>query len=160
MSKRLSTRLWISPVGQIAIGAEAGMLHFLRLLDPGETMTEQGSSVAVIDETIDQLEAWFDHRLQNFDLPLLPAATSRGDALRSGIASVPYGEVASYGEVARRIGSGPRAVGQACRRNPFTIVIPCHRIVGAGQTLGYYSAGEGLATKQWLLDHERNAPAT
>ena len=59
-----------------------------------------------------------------------------------------------YGAIARMIGSSPRAVGQACRRNPFPIVVPCHRVVGAGGAIGYYSAGEGVATKRWLLAHE------
>jgi len=89
-----------------------------------------------------------------FTLALAPAATPRGRALRDGMVAIPYGDTASYGDLARRLGSAPRAVGQACARNPFPIVVPCHRVLGAGGALGHYSAGDGAATKRWLLDHE------
>jgi len=60
----------------------------------------------------------------------------------------------SYGALARTIASGPRAMGQACRRNPFPLVIPCHRVIGSAGSIGYYSGGNGIATKLWLLEHE------
>ena len=85
---------------------------------------------------------------------MVPLAGPRGEALRAGIAAVGYGETLSYGALARTIGSGARAVGQACARNPYPLVIPCHRILAAGGALGAYSASDGPATKQWLLDHE------
>ena len=93
-------------------------------------------------------------RRTRFDLPLAAPSTPRGAAHRDGIAAIGFGETASYGMVARAIGSGPRAVGQACRRNPFPLIVPCHRIVGAGGSIGHYSAGAGLATKRWLLEFE------
>ncbi len=75
--------------------------------------------------------------------------------MREGLIAVGYGETVSYGELAKRLDSGPRAIGQLCARNPFPIVVPCHRVLGAGGALGSYSAGDGPATKQWLLDHEQ-----
>ena len=71
------------------------------------------------------------------------------------IRGIPIGETLSYGALARIAGSAPRAIGQACARNPFPIVIPCHRVVGSGGMIGHYSGGKGIATKIWLLDHER-----
>lgn len=156
----LSVRLWHGPAGPIVIGADDRLLHYLKLLAPDATLdpaiTDSKSSSPLLNEAVDQLEAWFDHRLRTFDLPLAPAATPRGEDLRAAIASIPYGSVASYGELARQAGTGPRAIGQACRRNPFVIVIPCHRVIAAGQSIGHYSAGQGLASKQQLIDHERS----
>ena len=89
-----------------------------------------------------------------FDLPLAPAATMRGEVLRQAMVNIGFGDTASYGELAARIGSSARALGQACARNPFPIVVPCHRVLQAGGVLGSYSAGEGPVTKRWLLRHE------
>lgn len=99
---------------------------------------------------------WTSLALADFDLPLADPITPRGAAHREAIAAIPYGETASYGALAHMLGSSPRAVGQACRRNPLPILIPCHRVIGAGGAIGHYSGGEGIATKLWLLDHERN----
>lgn len=109
-----------------------------------------------VREAIAQLEAYFAGRLAAFDLPLAPAATPRGAVLRQAIIDIAAGSTAGYGELARRIASSPRAIGQACARNPLPIVVPCHRVLGAGGALGAYSAGDGPVTKQWLLDHETN----
>jgi methylated-DNA-[protein]-cysteine S-methyltransferase len=95
----------------------------------------------------------------DFDIALAPANTLRGQALRGGLIGVGYGTTLSYGALARQLGSGARAVGQLCARNPFPIVVPCHRILGSGG-LGHYSAGDGITTKQWLLDHERRHGAS
>lgn len=101
-----------------------------------------------------QLSAYFAGELTAFDLPLLPAGSGRGPVLRAAICSVGYGETRSYGELAARSGASARAVGQACAGNAFPIVVPCHRILPTGGALGYYSAGDGPATKAWLLRHE------
>jgi len=74
------------------------------------------------------------------------------------INAIPRGDVLTYAEVARRIGSAPRAVGQACGANPFPLIVPCHRIVATGGGLGGFSRQGGgflLDVKRWLLAHER-----
>jgi methylated-DNA-[protein]-cysteine S-methyltransferase len=76
-------------------------------------------------------------------------------AVRAGLIAVGYGETLSYGALARALGSSPRAIGQLCARNPFPIVVPCHRVLGEGGRLGNYSGGDGPKTKSWLLEHER-----
>lgn len=101
-----------------------------------------------------QLNAYFAGRLTHFDLSLAPARTSRGAVLRDAIVAVGHGATASYGELAHAVGSSARAVGQACARNPFPLVVPCHRVLQAGGVLGPYSAGAGPATKRWLLAFE------
>ena len=68
---------------------------------------------------------------------------------------ISHGEALSYGALARLAQSGPRAIGQACARNPLPIIVPCHRVLGSNG-LGHYSGGDGVTTKRWLLAHETN----
>lgn len=112
------------------------------------------ASAAAVMRAAEQLQAFFAGERRSFDLPLAPAGTPRGQALRDAIVAVRYGETLGYGEIARSAASSARAVGQACARNPLPLVVPCHRVLAAGG-LGHYSAGDGLATKSWLLAHER-----
>ncbi len=140
----------VTPIGTLLVTADG---HALTRIEVG-TGPQRPPETALLAEALAQLEAWFGGRLAVFDLPLAAPASPRGAALRGAIAAIGYGETASYGAVARAIDSGPRAVGQACRRNPFPLVIPCHRVVGSGGTLGHYSAGAGVTTKRWLLDFE------
>lgn len=90
------------------------------------------------------------------ELPLKPAGTRFQRRVWDKIASIPSGRVRSYGEVARELHSGPRAVGQACGANYFPLVIPCHRVVAAGGIGGFARGDDGfhLAIKRWLLAHE------
>ena len=140
-----------SPIGPILLSASASALTGLRIgaSAPSDDMTP------LLRETMAQLTAWFDGQITEFDLPLEPVASPRGEAHRAAIRDIPYGNTASYGEIARHIASSPRAVGQACRRNPLPIIIPCHRVLAAGGAIGHYTGGEGIKTKYWLLNHER-----
>ena len=130
----------------------ADRIDAIEILATGDAVA---SDPPAIREALRQIEAYFAGRLTAFDLPLAPSPTERGAVLRQGIVDIGYGETASYGALAKAIGSSPRAIGQACARNPFPIVVPCHRILGAGGALGAYSAGNGPITKSRLLDHER-----
>lgn len=140
-----------TPIGAVQVTG-GDTIHNIRILiDPAATA--RASAPAVI-AAAEQLEAWFAGTLHAFDLLLEPTRTLRGQELRQGLIDIGYGQTLSYGALARKLGSGPRAIGQLCARNPFPIVVPCHRIL-AGSGLGNYSAGAGIATKQWLLDHEQ-----
>lgn len=101
-----------------------------------------------------QIGDYFAGTRRVFDLPLAPAKTPRGQALRDAIAGVAYGTCATYGQVARAHHSSSRAMGQACARNPFPIIIPCHRVTSSGGAKENYSGGDGVATKAWLNAHE------
>jgi methylated-DNA-[protein]-cysteine S-methyltransferase len=93
-----------------------------------------------------------------FDLPLdLQGLSDFSVRVLSVLADVRCGQVISYGSLARRSGSpgAARAVGRVMAGNPFPIVVPCHRVLGAGGGMTGYSGGEGVATKLWLLRHER-----
>ena len=141
-----------SPIGPVHIGASETAVSYIRI--GGASRDSSNDAHGLLREAMDQLAAWFEGRLSEFDLPLEPLTTPRGEAHRAAIRDIPRGETASYGALARQLGSSPRAVGQACRRNPVPIIIPCHRVVGAGGAIGHFSAGEGVKTKLWLLQHE------
>jgi len=140
-----------TPIGAIRLSGD-DRLHAIRVLTEPSPPT-RGSAPAVI-AAAEQLEAWFAGALQAFDLALEPPSTLRGRELRQGLIDVGYGDTLSYGALARNLGSSPRAIGQLCARNPFPIVVPCHRVL-ASDGLGNYSAGAGITTKQWLLEHEQ-----
>ena len=104
---------------------------------------------------IEQLDACFCGKMQNFDLPLHPAGTDFQCRVWSELQAIPYSETANYGEIASRIGSprAARAVGAANGRNPIPIIIPCHRVIGADGSLTGF--GGGLKIKRALLALER-----
>jgi methylated-DNA-[protein]-cysteine S-methyltransferase len=83
----------------------------------------------LLDEAAAQLADYFAGRRTDFDLPLAPTRSRRGDELRAAIRGIGYGSTLSYGMLARIAQSGPRANGQACARNPLPFIVPCHRVV-------------------------------
>jgi len=104
-----------------------------------------------------QVEAYLKHRLREFDLPLALSGTEFQQRVWHALQAIPMAEVLSYGEMAQQLGSAARAVGQACRRNPCPLIVPCHRVIAAGRTLGGFhgqTEGEFLRIKQRLLAHE------
>ena len=100
-----------------------------------------------------QLSAYFDGRLKHFDLPLRVAGTDFQRAVCDAMCAIPFGETRTYGELATQFDAPAQAIGQACGGNPIPILIPCHRVLGAGGLGGYSGAG-GIETKVWLLRHE------
>lgn len=150
MAYARATATIATPIGPILIEAEDDALTGIRI---GRSGNEADS--ALLREAAAQLAAYFAGDLTVFDLPLVPAATAEGEGQRAAIAAIGYGETRTYGELAEACGSSARAMGQACASNPFPIIVPCHRVLPTGGALGFYSAGDGPATKAWLLKHER-----
>jgi methylated-DNA-[protein]-cysteine S-methyltransferase len=105
-----------------------------------------------------QLQAYLENPAFAFDLPLRLAGTHHRLQVWEAMSRIPAGEVRTYGDVARELRSSARAVGGACGANPIPVVIPCHRIVGAGRSLGGFMGareeGFELGIKRWLLEHE------
>ncbi|WP_165251353.1 methylated-DNA--[protein]-cysteine S-methyltransferase [Paludisphaera soli] len=101
-----------------------------------------------------QLSAYFEGEARAFDLPLAPRGTDFQRGVWDALRTLRYGECVSYGELARRLGrpGSGRAVGHANARNPISLIVPCHRVVGAGGGLTGYAGG--LDRKRWLLEHE------
>ena len=101
-----------------------------------------------------QMEAYFAGELTEFDLPLNMTGTEFQKTVWRELLNIPFGVTISYGELAERVGnpSASRAVGAANGRNPISIIVPCHRVIGSnGKLTGY---GGGIERKEWLLAHE------
>lgn len=151
-----------SPIGPLLLAGDAQALRLLWFVGGRQVVTPEPSWIemrAPFREAIDQLSAYFAGRLRAFDLPLEPAGTPFQQRVWKALLDIPYGETESYGALARRIGDvkAVRAVGLANGANPISIVIPCHRVIGAnGSLVGY---GGGLPNKRALLDLERGQQA-
>ena len=141
-----------TPVGYVTIYGDDELVHAISIDQTG--VRTDGNTLAV-RAAAKQLTTWFDGTRTTFELPLAPAATPRGQALRDAMIATSYGETLSYGALARRAQSSARAIGQVCARNPFPIIVPCHRVTNMNGSLGAYSAGDGPNTKRWLLDFEQ-----
>ena len=143
-----------TPIGIVTLSADDVLLTGVQIdpTDNGPTHIPAGH--ALLEAAAVQLQDWFIGKRKHFDLPLTPLTTPRGEALRCAIAAIGYGETITYGTLATRIGLAARAVGQACQRNPFPIIIPCHRVTSAGNR-EFYSGGDGPRTKAWLIAFEQ-----
>ena len=108
------------------------------------------------------IHRWLDRYFATANSSDVPSLKMRGTAFQrkvwQAMLDIPAGRTKSYGEIARVLGTAPRAVGQACRSNHLPIVIPCHRIVASGSIVGYEgsTSGHRLERKSWLLEHEKN----
>jgi methylated-DNA-[protein]-cysteine S-methyltransferase len=136
-----------SPVGRLSLFEETGALT---ALDWGGKRST-GEPTPLLIEAKRQLAAYFAGKLRAFDLPLAPRGSPFELRVWELMSDIPYGETRSYGELAEDLAAAPRAVGQACGRNPLPILIPCHRVLAAGGSLGGYSGGRGVETKRRLL---------
>ena len=108
----------------------------------------------ILVEAERQLSEYFAGKRMQFELPLDPRGTEFQKKVWRSLRQIPFGETKSYTEIARTIGSprASRAVGAANGKNPLSIVVPCHRVIGSSGSLTGYAGG--LETKRWLLDHE------
>jgi methylated-DNA-[protein]-cysteine S-methyltransferase len=151
-----------SPVGELRIiASERGLRAILwgaedvariAAIDDGDLVEER---TPLLDEAVRQLQEYFAGTRRDFDLPLDPAGTPFQQSAWNVLRTIPYGKTMSYGEQARRLGdpNKARAVGAANGKNPLSIVVPCHRVIGSSGELTGFAAG--IDVKSWLLDHER-----
>ncbi len=112
--------------------------------------THVGDST-LLREAHAQLAAYFDGTLTQFDLPLRVTGSDFQRAVCDAMVAIPYGETLTYGEIAKLTGNSAQAVGNACGGNPIPIIIPCHRVMGAGGKLVGFSGAGGVETKVQLL---------
>ena len=159
----LSFGRYPSQVGVLGVLAgPAGLRRLGWQLAAGDTSTTPNGYV---EQVLDQLAEYFAGQRQVFDVPLdLPRLEPATRAVLAALQTVAYGSTVTYGELARRSGTGmpARAIGSIMGANPVPLVIPCHRVV-SGNGLGGYSGGEPgqeIATKRWLLEHEDALPPT
>ena len=155
-----------SPVGDLRIVEQHGTITAIEFSPfppvgqshDGRVRGDRDDTNPLLVETVRQLRAYFDRDLKEFDLPLAPQGSDFQKRVWAELLRVGWGETASYGEIAHRLGhtnAASRAVGLANGRNPIPIVIPCHRIIGANGTLTGYAGG--LDRKQTLLALEQDA---
>ena len=151
-----------SPVGELRlIAGDNGLRAILWGAEDAERIASiddeelvEGTT-PVLDDAISQLEEYFAGTRREFDLPLDPAGTEFQQSAWMVLRTIPYGTTISYGQQAEQLGdpNKARAVGAANGKNPLSIVVPCHRVVGSNGHLTGFAAG--IDVKSWLLDHER-----
>jgi len=150
-----------SPVGELRlIAGENGLRAILWGAEDAERIASIDDELVegttpVLDEAISQLQEYFAGTRREFDLPLDPAGTEFQQSAWMVLRTIPYGQTISYGQQAEQLGdpNKARAVGAANGKNPLSIVVPCHRVVGSNGHLTGFAAG--IDVKSWLLDHER-----
>lgn len=145
-----------APFGAIGIRTDAGVIRELVYL-PAH-FQEKDATDALADEAATQVQRYLADPDFQFSLPLIEAGSAFQRKVWDAISSIPRGTVRTYGQIAKHIGSAPRAVGQACGANWFPLIIPCHRVTAAGGLGGFSNHddenGFHLGVKRWLLRHE------
>lgn len=150
-----------SPVGELRIVAgDAGVIAVLWPSDDSGRVAlpsdiDVCESHPILVQAVNELNEYFTGERQRFDVALAPAGTAFQQQAWTALGSIRYGETMSYGEQAERMGdkNKARAVGAANGRNPISIIVPCHRVVGSNGSLTGFAGG--IEAKQWLLAHER-----
>lgn len=163
----MGSRVWTvvpSPVGELLVGSDGTALTEVIFHDHRERTSpltdriragERDDDHPLLGQVAVQLGEYFDGTRRTFDLPLTPLGSPFQQRVWRALLDIPYGATASYGQVARRLELVPgasRAVGLANGSNPISIIIPCHRVIGADGSLTGY--GGGLERKRLLLDLE------
>jgi methylated-DNA-[protein]-cysteine S-methyltransferase len=148
-----------SPIGRLLLHSDGAALTGLYMdvpahLPRGMDAWVEDRNTGPLPETIRQLGEYFAGRRREFDLPWRLHGTEFQQRVWNALMEIPYGSTWSYGELAKRLGNpkASRAVGLANGRNPISILVPCHRVIGADGSLTGY--GGGLERKRWLLAHE------
>lgn len=144
-----------SPIGKLGITVIEEALHEIHFLSP-TTPLKQNSDLSVV-KVITALNHYFDNPKYQFTLQLSIKGSLFQKNVWRELQAIPPGITLTYGDIAKKLKSHPRAIGQACRRNLIPIVIPCHRIISKENIGGFAGFKEGRLTdiKRWLLNHEQ-----
>lgn len=153
--------LYPSPLGTLSLVADSQYLfgiwiqdqnHFERGLNAGEV--EIVTSHPILDQVVSSLDAYFEGKVQDlYQLPLAPRGTIFEKRVWNYLRGIPFGQTVTYGQIAEDLDvASAQAIGSAVGRNPWSILVPCHRVLGKGNQLKGYAAG--VQKKAWLLDHE------
>jgi len=147
-----------SPIGRIEVTSDGDSITSLIIEKAGALPLEHEPENRndVLDRAVQQLTEYFRGQRREFDVPVSVSGTPFQRAVWAEIGALPFGEVASYGELGLATGrpTAGRAVGGAVGANPIPIIVPCHRVLAGDRRITGYSAGNGIPTKIWLLDHE------
>lgn len=167
MERIVVVKRWHSPIGEMVIGSVGDELCLAdwahspkrelidRKISRGLHAKFQDGSSIIIEQTITQLEEYFNGHRRDFDLPLRMVGTEFQLSVWRILQEIPYGTTIAYGEQATRMGSpkAVRAVASANGANPIAIIVPCHRVIGANHSLTGYTGG--LHIKEALLKLEK-----
>lgn len=143
-----------APFGALGVRTEDDAIIGIVFLPPQTGTVAPGNPLAA--KACGQFAAYLVDPAAKFDLPLRPSGTEFQKRVWKSIAAIPGGRTLTYGDIAKKLHSAPRAVGQACGRNPFPLVVPCHRVLATGGLGGFARERGGffLDVKRWLLEHE------
>jgi methylated-DNA-[protein]-cysteine S-methyltransferase len=144
-----------TPFAVLGIRTAAGAVTGVSYLPAGERAMAPTDAIA--ERACRQLERYLADPQFRFTVSLAPKGTEFRRRVWDALATIPVGESRTYGEMARRLATAPRAIGGACGANPIALVIPCHRVVGSQGALGGFMGvtdGDPIAIKRWLLTHE------
>jgi methylated-DNA-[protein]-cysteine S-methyltransferase len=144
-----------APFGKVGIRLEADAVREIVYLP--DSVQNVAPETPLAKEVAQQIERYLENASAGFDLPLAAVGTAFQQRVWAAINEIPLGVVLTYGQLARQVGSVPRAVGQACGSNYVPLVIPCHRVVASSGIGGFaHHAGENFFrdVKRWLLAHE------
>lgn len=143
-----------SPLGKLAVTIKDHGLYTMKI--GAEHRTENCGDTGLIEQLRTELNAYFTDTRFRFSFPLDLQGTPFQKRVWQALCRIPAGQTLTYGQLASRLGSSPRAVGNACRANPVPILVPCHRVIGKHGIGGYdgQTSGRRLDIKRWLLRHE------
>lgn len=144
-----------TPAGKFSITHDDYFIHRAGFTETDEHTSP--SSHPIVELVSQQLDAYFHDSHHRFQLPLKPHGTLYQQRVWNALLVIPVGRTLTYGELAITLQSAPRAVGQACKKNPLGLFIPCHRVVGKDNQGGYMGQPAALKYKLALLEHESTA---
>ncbi len=121
-----------------------------------ENFTQTAEQCTLLDQAEQEVREYYEGERKIFSLPVAPAGTDFMQSVWQYLCTIPYGQLQTYGDVAKALRNpgASRAVGMACANNPIPLIIPCHRVVGSGNTLTGFSGGGGVGTKQRMIEWE------
>jgi len=147
-----------SPIGRIALHGDTEAITRLEIATQGQLSTDGvvDAPTPLLLQAATELGEYFSGSRTEFTVPVKLHGTTFQQAIWSELKAIPFGTVRGYGELGRATGraSAGRAVGGAVGANPVPLLVPCHRVLASDSRITGYSAGDGIATKVWLLDHE------
>lgn len=147
----------ISPLGKLGIKLNANLL-LTQLVFLPDNIPIQAPLNQQAQKIMQQLTAYFLDPQRPFQLDYALTGTPFQQRVWHALTEIPAGQTLTYGELAIKLKTGPRAIGQACRTNPIPVIIPCHRVVAANHLGGYAGTQTGrlMQIKEWLLKHEES----
>lgn len=146
----LITSIFTTPWGKLEVAHDEHFVFNTAFTQKNGTPAQSNLAKTIGNE----LEAYYADPQHRFQLQLKPQGSVYQQKVWNALLVIPVGRTLTYGELAMKLQSSPRAVGQACKRNPLTLFIPCHRVVGKNNLGGYMGNPASLSYKEALLAHE------